>query len=525
MKNATQHIVAAAVVASLAGSAFGQQDVSWNNSSGGVWSSASNWSPQVVPNNNGQNLFNAVLNLPVQPYQVNLDIDVTLQNFSLLWGGATLNLGSAGFSVLGDMTVTGGTIIRPPQAQDNDFSVEGELRLDGATLMNAGTLGSNGNLVLGGSDEVDICNTGVDHRGAGGIDFAGGGGLRLDQGGSLTNGSLSTFAIDTDVNKVIGGDGTGTLDNEGTIEHGDASRGLPGVTNLMNVTFINSGRVIVNAGGFNLNSNNSLAPEGVLSAGSWLVRNDAVLRFGQATPLIRTLAADLTLVGNDARFLNASGQNAVEKVDLITFGGKLKLRAGRTLSVLNDLVVEDLLSVEGTPPQGVPDPGRVVVPDGTADIQGVVIFRGKSTLELIFNGNAPDFYGQVIARDAIAEPGSTLKLVVNPGVILNVGDTFELVQARTLTGEFTNLVGLDLGGGRAFEIIQTNGGVTAFISPADCSIDLVLDGVLNFFDVAAFIAFFQESNPVADFNGDGDFTFFDVSAFVVAFGRGCDPVP
>jgi len=67
------------------------------------------------------------------------------------------------------------------------------------------------------------------------------------------------------------------------------------------------------------------------------------LRFGQATPLIRTLAADLTLVGNDARFLNASGQNAVEKVDLITFGGKLKLREGRTLSVLNDLVVEDLL--------------------------------------------------------------------------------------------------------------------------------------------------------------------------------------
>jgi hypothetical protein len=520
MKNAIHRIVAAAVVACLAGSAFGQQDVSWNNPSGGVWSNPTNWSPAVVPNNNGNNLFNAVLDLSVQPYQVNLDIDVTLQNFSLLWDGATLNLGSASFSVLGNMTVTG-TIIRPPQAQGNGFSVDGELRMNDATLMNAGTLGSNGSIVIGGSDEVDICNTDVDHRGAGGIEWTGGGGLRLDQDGSLTNGSLSTFAIGTDVSKVIAGDGTGTLDNEGTIEHGDATRGLPGVTTLMNVTFINSGAVVVNAGALNLNSNNNLAPEGVLSAGSWLVRNDSVLRFGQSTPLIRTLAADVTLVGNDARFLNATGQNAVEKVNLISRTGQLKLREGRTLSILNDLVVENLLSVEGAAPQGVPDPGRVVVPDGTAEVNGTVIFTETSTLELIFNGNQPDFYGQVIARDAVAEPGSTLRLLVNPGVTLDVGDTFELVQARQLTGEFTNLVGLDLGGGRAFEIIQSGGGVTAFISPADCAVDLRLDGVLNFFDVAAFIGFFQDGNPVADFNQDGIFDFFDVSAFVVAFGRGC----
>lgn len=521
MKNATHHIVAAAVVALLAGSAFGQQEVSWNNQLGGLWSNPANWSPGVVPNNSGKNLFNATLNLPIQPYQVNLDIDVTLQNFSLIWSGATLNLGSRAFTVNGNMNVVNGTIIRPPKSQDGGFDVVGELRLQGATLMNAGTVNSNGTLILDGNGEIDICNTGVDHRGKGGIDMVGGGGLRLDQGGSLTNGSLSTFAIDTTFDKLIVGDGTGTLDNEGTIQHGDASRGLPGTTTLMGVNFINSGQVIVNAGGLNLNPVNSLAPQNTLAQGGWLVRNQGVLRFGPTTPLIQTLAADVTLVGSESRFINATGQNALEKINRISTSGELKLREGRVLSVLNDLVVENLLSVEGAPPQAVPDPGRVVLPDGTTDVNGAVVFTETSTLELIFNGSAPDFYGQVIARDAIAQPGSTLRLIVNPDVILNVGDTFQLVQARTLTGQFTNLEGLDLGSGRAFEVIQDDGGVTAFITPADCAADLVLDGVLNFFDVSAFIAFFQEGNPVADFNGDGNFDFFDVSAFVVAFGRGC----
>jgi hypothetical protein len=522
MENATHPIVAAAVVALLACSAFGQQEVAWNNQFGGVWSLASNWSPNdIVPNNSGKNLFNVTLNLPLQPYQVNLDIDVTLQNFSLIWSDATLNLGSSAFKINENMIVVRGKIIRLTESQDGGFDVGGELRLQGATLMNAGTVNSNGTLVLDGNGEIDICNTGVDHRGADGIQWTGGGGLRLDQGGSLTNGELSTFDIDADISKVMAGDGTGTLDNEGIILHGGGSRGLPGVTTLMNVNFINTGSVVVNTGGLNLNTLNNLAPENTLAQGAWVVRNDSVLRFGQSTPLIRTLAADVTLVGNHARFINAAGQNAVEKVNRISTTGKLKLREGRTLSVLNDLVVENLLSVEGAPPQGMPDPGRVVLPDGTAEVSGSVIFTESSTLELIFNGSAPDFYGQVIARDAIAEPGSTLRLIVNPDVILSVGDTFELVQARTLTGQFTNLEGLDLGSGRSFEVIQDDGGITAFISPADCAVDLVLDGVLNFFDVSAFIAFFQEGNPVADFNADGNFDFFDVSAFVVAFGRGC----
>ena len=54
-----------------------------------------------------------------------------------------------------------------------------------------------------------------------------------------------------------------------------------------------------------------------------------------------------------------------------------------------------------------------------------------------------------------------------------------------------------------------------------CRADLNGDGVLNFFDISAFLSAFTAQDPIADFTGDGQFNFFDVSAFLSAFGAGC----
>jgi hypothetical protein len=54
-----------------------------------------------------------------------------------------------------------------------------------------------------------------------------------------------------------------------------------------------------------------------------------------------------------------------------------------------------------------------------------------------------------------------------------------------------------------------------------CSADLNEDGLLNFFDVSAFLSAFSVGDPSADFTGDGAFNFFDVSAFLQAFSDGC----
>lgn len=54
-----------------------------------------------------------------------------------------------------------------------------------------------------------------------------------------------------------------------------------------------------------------------------------------------------------------------------------------------------------------------------------------------------------------------------------------------------------------------------------CPADMNADGVLDFFDVSAFLNLFNAQNPEADFNGDGLFDFFDVSAFLNAYNQGC----
>lgn len=55
----------------------------------------------------------------------------------------------------------------------------------------------------------------------------------------------------------------------------------------------------------------------------------------------------------------------------------------------------------------------------------------------------------------------------------------------------------------------------------NCPADLTSDGVLNFFDVQAFLTAFASGDPVADFAADGTHNFFDVLAFLEAFDAGC----
>ena len=54
-----------------------------------------------------------------------------------------------------------------------------------------------------------------------------------------------------------------------------------------------------------------------------------------------------------------------------------------------------------------------------------------------------------------------------------------------------------------------------------CVADLTGDGVLDFFDISAFISAFGSQDPIADMTGDGNFDFFDVSSFIGLYSAGC----
>lgn len=54
-----------------------------------------------------------------------------------------------------------------------------------------------------------------------------------------------------------------------------------------------------------------------------------------------------------------------------------------------------------------------------------------------------------------------------------------------------------------------------------CLPDFSGDGVLNFFDISAFVSLYTSMSPAADLNHDGVLNFFDISAFLTFYGAGC----
>lgn len=54
-----------------------------------------------------------------------------------------------------------------------------------------------------------------------------------------------------------------------------------------------------------------------------------------------------------------------------------------------------------------------------------------------------------------------------------------------------------------------------------CAADLNRDGVLDFYDVSAFLTAYIAEDSIADFNSDAAYNFFDVSAFLLVYKGGC----
>jgi hypothetical protein len=81
------------------------------------------------------------------------------------------------------------------------------------------------------------------------------------------------------------------------------------------------------------------------------------------------------------------------------------------------------------------------------------------------------------------------------------------------------IVGISEGNGVDPDFLESD--LSSYPAPNNCLPDFTGDGVLDFFDVSAFINAYNAADPAADLNGDGVFNFFDVSIFVNAFSAGC----
>lgn len=473
--------VAIGTIVAAAGMAHAQQDIFWDNANGGVWSNAANWSPSIVPNNNGENLFNATLDLQQNPYMVMLDIDVTLQNFSLLWGGATLNLMDRQFTVNQDLSIVSGTLTRGASSSAQTV-VTGRLALNGAALMNAGNIVSNGSLEVGGNDQVDICNTGVDHRGTGGISWSGSGSINIDQGGSLTNGINSTFSVTGVASKAIIGDGTGRVDNRGTLINEGDSRGIPSILEINGVEFFNTGTLTVQAGGIALNTINDLTDKGVLTDGTWNVLNSTFLSFGDWT--VDRLATKVNIDGEGAQFFGFEG------VSQITDEGSLNISGGKNFQTITQFRNDGILAVGA---ESTFDTSEF----GLGNFDGNGLYGGEYIIEGdFFTGN------RIVERlqadvtlvgaesvfegiDFLKEIGGAGRLALEQGRVLDTFGDFTVEdggRVKVGLGSTLNVTGLlnnnDANGlfdAAAFEVQGTL--IATNLNIVEISNELILDGV------------------------------------------------
>ena len=118
MKTKTKLVRVAALIAFVAAFqvAWAQINSTYIGPDGGNWNDASNWSPMIVPNNNGGNVFNVTIDGP----RAQLDIDPTINSLTL---GAT-----AGrlFGTDHNFTVTGSTSMGDRQSHRRRRAITSE---------------------------------------------------------------------------------------------------------------------------------------------------------------------------------------------------------------------------------------------------------------------------------------------------------------------------------------------------------------------------------------------------------------
>ncbi|MFG0313691.1 MAG: GC-type dockerin domain-anchored protein, partial [Phycisphaerales bacterium] len=168
-----------------------------------------------------------------------------------------------------------------------------------------------------------------------------------------------------------------------------------------------------------------------------------------------------------------------------------------------------------------------LAPMGDFDILGELTLTPTSRVDMVVgNSFAADDSELDVDIDAVLSLAGELRVQFADGYTPAANDSFRLVSGEVGTeilGSFDTLTLPTPPPGLLYEINEETYGIYLDIieDTSVCQADLTGDGVLDFFDVSAFLSAFTAMDPAADFDGNGVFDFFDVSAFLGAFSGGC----
>jgi hypothetical protein len=166
--------------------------------------------------------------------------------------------------------------------------------------------------------------------------------------------------------------------------------------------------------------------------------------------------------------------------------------------------------------------------EGTVDITAPVALSASSVVSAQVGDRGFGFKDEIFVYPGLGqlELAGTLEIEFDPGFVPIALNSWRIVIGELGTdvvGTFDSFIFPEMPDGLEIVPVYRADGLDVMVqsSTSPCPADLTGDGVLNFFDVSAFLNAYNTMDPVADFDGNGIFNFFDVSAFLNAFNAGC----
>ena len=232
-------------------------------------------------------------------------------------------------------------------------------------------------------------------------------------------------------------------------------------------------------------------------------------------------------VAVDPSALSAPGlfnsQIIIRNLDLTTGAGP-----GRGAQDADDTISVEIGVYE---PAVVSFDANTVVDDLLVQFGVIELGSGPASEQIDLFNIAPLAFGAGADIELVGGVGDTAALAVDfdPVFSLAPGGVAGLtaVLSDTVQGEFDAVYTLRVFNdrsvfadpGEATDLVLRLGGtVGGQVCIPDLSPPL---GVLNFFDVAAFLSLYTAQDPGADMNDDGQINFFDVSAYITLYNAGC----
>lgn len=422
---------------SAAPSAFGQTTVAatWvgvSSSEGGVWSTASLWNPQQVPNNNASFVYNVVIpnNGNIGP---SLEAAVTINNLSLLDG---MNM-SANTGAPANLTVLGSTILEPTIV--NTVPVYGGMEIRNSTYSLGNFSAFSGGVLLGGNFRIErgsgdaiLQFNGADIvENRANLELSGnavhfGNALIKDQVSGLDG--LRNFAKNTGALDLLDGRQlatAGSFNNSGFINIFGASFVDPAVRSTLTVNgnLTNSGQIRL-YGSAATGAGRMVVTGNVINSGDIFFHGDSA-----------SFEATGTFTQSAGQIILGEGSGSIETFRMTA--KRIDMAAGTTFGGRGTLLAD---LVEG----GIFAPGAS---PGIVTVEGDITFQSTATLKIEVGGLLPGTgYDQVIQETQSGGLGTTLDGLLDIAMYANFqnsispSDTFAILDSDlVINGAFDNV--------------------------------------------------------------------------------------